>query len=537
MQAGLDRGDSENSDLVAWTEQMRASCFISDAPCRALSDVVQHKKPGEDERGAQDTAEEGGQGAQIQALDSHKVPFICYFAMSTLLSIKQAGETPNPSQKTQIISVGSKVELTSDYKNYDDAGQGPLKPGQFGIVIEKRSNGSFRVKPQSGGFGGALGGGTCEWWYGAKALKLVDEDVGAKTINSSGAPAAGGFAAFAAAGLGAPAAGFFIFGVTAAHSGGGTVDSVFGAAATSNPTKSVEWRKRIDEAVERAMLPEVKSSLSALQKYLEDRRADDFDEELFLSQLAASLSRLSIVTLHLLKLVPLAALSELDSYGVAELSGHGARDGEAPFRSLMSVALRLMIRKHKEPLIKEILQLDSSSARQSLPEVKVDRFQALKDPGDKLQHTIFAQIQRQLGLNATAMRGDRWWKVSFVGMQIDQNEAAQQDDPEFENFAKANKMQKCPRCSAWVQKTDGCDAMHCLCNQVFCYICAGVLKEGTGIKQCKCPGVASLLQAHEGRANHNMRPEVEAAWYHLFLLPSCARVCVDTRAHEQTMAF
>ena len=52
MQAGLDRADSENSDLVAWTEQMRASCFISDAPCRALSDVVQHKKPGEEERGA-----------------------------------------------------------------------------------------------------------------------------------------------------------------------------------------------------------------------------------------------------------------------------------------------------------------------------------------------------------------------------------------------------------------------------------------------------------------------------------------------------
>ena len=93
-QAGLERVDSENLDLVAWTEQMRASCFISDDPCRALADAGQHKKPGEKERarGAQGTAEEGGQGAQIQALDSHKVPFICYFAMSTLLSIKTAGQ-------------------------------------------------------------------------------------------------------------------------------------------------------------------------------------------------------------------------------------------------------------------------------------------------------------------------------------------------------------------------------------------------------------------------------------------------------------
>jgi len=485
MQAGLDRVNSENSDLVAWTEQMRSSFFISDAPCRALSDTGQHKKPDEGGKGAQGTAEEGGQAAQTQPLDSRKVPFICYFAMSTLLSIKQVGEKPNPSQQKQIIAVGSKVELTSDYKNYGDAGQGPLKPGQIGVVIEKTgAKQPFKVKPQSGAFGGGFGG-TSEWWYMAEAIKLVDGDVGAKAANISGALAAGGFAAFAAVGS-------FSFGVAAAHSGGGTVASCFGAAATSNPTKPVEWRKRIDEAVQSAMLPEVKSSLFALQRYVEDRRADDFDEELFLSQLAASLSRLSIVTLHLLKLVPLAALSELHS-SFAELRGHGARDDEAPFRSLMSVALRLMIRKHKEPLIKEILQLDSSSGPQSLPEVKIDRFQALKDSGDKLQHTVLAQIQRQLGLNATAMRGDRWWKVSFVGMQVDENEAAQEDDPELEKFAKANQMQKCPRCSAWVQKTSGCDAMHCLCNQVFCYKCAGVLKAGTGIKQCKCPGAVCSL--------------------------------------------
>ncbi len=102
MQAGLDRVNSENSDLVAWTEQMRASCFISDAPCRALSDASQHKKPGEEERGAQGTAKEGGQGAQTQShkvCDSHHVPFVCYFAMSTLLSIKQAGQTPNVGAK------------------------------------------------------------------------------------------------------------------------------------------------------------------------------------------------------------------------------------------------------------------------------------------------------------------------------------------------------------------------------------------------------------------------------------------------------
>jgi len=365
--------------------------------------------------GAQGTAEEGGQGAQIQALDSHKVPFICYFAMSTLLSIKQAGEKKGAKATHGFGAPAAGPQVGSIVTIISGVTGAPAGHSSAGLSVGMKLEIAQVMHWQNAWYA------TCTRWTTLWfPLSSTDWHDGGD--------------------------------VAAAHSGGGTVASGFGAAATSNPTNPVEWRKRIDEAVKSAMLPEVKSSLSSLQRYLEDRRA-----------------------------------------GVAELRGHGARDDEASFRSLMSLALRLMIRKHKEPLINEILQLDTSSARQSLPEVKIDRFQALKDAGDKLQHTVIAQIQRQLGLNAIAMRGDRWWKVSFVGMQVDKNEAAQDDDPEFENFAKANRMQKCPRCSAWVQKTDGCDAMHCLCNQVFCYICAGVLKEGTGIKQCKCPGAVSSL--------------------------------------------
>ena len=508
MQAGLDRVDSENSDLVEWTEQMRASCFISDAPCRALSDADQQKKPGEEERGAQGTADEGRQGAQTQPPDSHKVPFICYFAMATLLSIKTAGQgqaagatvetdTHSGQMECKCGHALGKVSFPLDQRFFHRAGmcvwtccgasweESKCRMSGFGAPAAGPQIGS--TVTAISGVAGAPAGHLSLAFSAGERLKIVQV---MRWQNAWYATST----AFTTLWFPLSSTDWRDGGVVAAaHSGGGTVASGVGAAGTSNPTNPVKWRKRIDEAVKSAMLPEVKSSLSALQKYLEDRRADDFDEELFVSQLAASLSRLSIVTLHLLKLVPLAALSVSDCSGVAELRGHGARDDEASFRSLMSLALRLMIRKHKEPLINEILQLDTSSARQSLPEVKIDRFQALKDAGDKLQHTVIAQIQRQLGLNAIAMRGDRWWKVSFVGMQVDKNEAAQDDDPEFENFAKANRMQKCPRCSAWVQKTDGCDAMHCLCNQVFCYICAGVLKEGTGIKQCKCPGAVSSL--------------------------------------------
>ena len=32
---------------------------------------------------------------------------------------------------------------------------------------------------------------------------------------------------------------------------------------------------------------------------------------------------------------------------------------------------------------------------------------------------------------------------------------------------------RCPKCRWWVEKSSGCDAMHCRCNLVFCYKCGG----------------------------------------------------------------
>jgi hypothetical protein len=144
-------------------------------------------------------------------------------------------------------------------------------------VDQTGSDQRFKVKASSGR----------EWWYAAKALKLVDEDVGSKATNSSGAPAAGpqvGSIVTAISGVGgAPAfhaklafsagkrleivkvmqwqnawyatstecetrwfplrsSDWHDGGVMAStHSGGGTVASGFGAAATSNPRKPVEW--------------------------------------------------------------------------------------------------------------------------------------------------------------------------------------------------------------------------------------------------------------------------------------------------------
>jgi hypothetical protein len=77
-------------------------------------------------------------------------------------------------------------------------------------------------------------------------------------------------------------------------------------------------------------------------------------------------------------------------------------------------------------------------------------------------------------------------------------------DKAFRTFASNSKLKQCPSCSYWVEKNNGCDAMHCRCNLVFCYRCGGVRDaSGTKYKQCNCNGVAALLAAHEGAPNHN----------------------------------
>jgi len=76
-------------------------------------------------------------------------------------------------------------------------------------------------------------------------------------------------------------------------------------------------------------------------------------------------------------------------------------------------------------------------------------------------------------------------------------------DKMFSAFAAQQKLKQCPRCRFFVEKSSGCDAMHCRCDLVFCYKCGGVLKATAKLKQCECNGMAPYLQAHTGVANIN----------------------------------
>ena len=79
------------------------------------------------------------------------------------------------------------------------------------------------------------------------------------------------------------------------------------------------------------------------------------------------------------------------------------------------------------------------------------------------------------------------------------------EDASFKAFVNDRNFKQCPKCKHWVEKRDGCVAMHCRCNLIFCYQCAGVRQAaGTPYEQCTCDGVESLLRAHETMRNHNL---------------------------------
>ena len=98
-------------------------------------------------------------------------------------------------------------------------------------------------------------------------------------------------------------------------------------------------------------------------------------------------------------------------------------------------------------------------------------------------------------------------------MQRAEGGDAQAGDAAFNAYARRQQLRQCPKCTYWVEKTSGCDAMHCRCNLVFCFKCGGVLRQTsrvTNIKACQCGEDREFeLRAHEGAPNHNLRSQAE----------------------------
>ena len=58
--------------------------------------------------------------------------------------------------------------------------------------------------------------------------------------------------------------------------------------------------------------------------------------------------------------------------------------------------------------------------------------------------------------------------------------------PDTNPSAGAPLLPRCPGCHVWVERTAGCDTVHCWCGQVFCYRCGRPLSEHDGLR-CRRP--------------------------------------------------
>jgi hypothetical protein len=169
------------------------------------------------------------------------------------------------------------------------------------------------------------------------------------------------------------------------------------------------------------------------------RAGNGIDDEAVLSHLAVTVTRLSCTMLHLLDTLPLVAFSAAavcctHESETASSSGPAAErrassDGiggweeeeeeEDSMRRILGVGVQLMLREHKQPLIKKLLLAKPISYAQNTPTVEIDRFKAQETPGALNENSMLAQLKK--GLNEQTRNGlgsgDRWWRVSYRGEQ------------------------------------------------------------------------------------------------------------------------
>ena len=194
------------------------------------------------------------------------------------------------------------------------------------------------------------------------------------------------------------------------------------------------------------------------------------DTDVLLQQLAVIVTRVSLMMMHLVNFLPLAALSvesafdasaasempptadtqqhivmssvldekflsalttqypkedaEGDEEGGSQQGDNGiaaaarARESAAhnlSLRRLLGAGTQIMLKEHKAPLIQKIFDANPI-AQASRADVSVDRFKALSCPGQQNENTILSQIRRGLSdSQRKGLGGDRWWKVAYAG--------------------------------------------------------------------------------------------------------------------------
>ena len=70
------------------------------------------------------------------------------------------------------------------------------------------------------------------------------------------------------------------------------------------------------------------------------------------------------------------------------------------------------------------------------------------------------------------------WHEFSTCQEYQSQKKEKENDVKFEDYVKGSNFKQCPNCKRWIEKTEGCNNMVCLCGNNFCY--------GCGKNQCIC---------------------------------------------------
>ena len=72
------------------------------------------------------------------------------------------------------------------------------------------------------------------------------------------------------------------------------------------------------------------------------------------------------------------------------------------------------------------------------------------------------------------------WHQFATCQEYQSQKKEKENDVKFEEYVKGSNFKQCPNCKRWIEKTEGCNNMVCLCGNNFCY--------GCGKNRCICYG-------------------------------------------------
>jgi hypothetical protein len=173
----------------------------------------------------------------------------------------------------------------------------------------------------------------------------------------------------------------------------------------------------LEKAFKSTCQPELRASFRELVSECESRAQAGEARDALLRERATVVARMSVLLLAALPVLSFAAAEEDAPF----LAGAGR-----PPTLLLRQAARLLLKAHKDPVVKKLLARVTKQANDR-PTVSLDRFRA-QTSSATAENSVFGQVHAQIGRSHGArLFGDRWWRVSLQGESVSDGGGAFRD--------------------------------------------------------------------------------------------------------------